>query len=64
MIENGCFITSYKIGNDEKVYSVKWDNEEGLLIPQIHKEGYCTSAYYLKINKDIIKQMIKDCKEE
>ena len=64
MIENGCFITSYKISDDDEFYSVKWDNKEGLLIPQIYKEGYYTRAYYIKINKDIIKQMIKDCKEE
>jgi hypothetical protein len=64
MIENGCLITAYKIGDDKEIYPVKWDAEEGLLIPQIYKEGYYTAAYYLKINKDIIKQMIKDCKEE
>ena len=61
MVENGCLVTSYKIGDNEEIYPVKWDTEEGLLIPQLDKEGYCTRVYYLKIDKDVIKQMIKDC---
>ena len=66
MIEDGTIITHYK-NNDEKIYGVKW-TDGGLLVPLIVADDYGAYRHntilYLKIKKDIIKQMIDDCLEE
>jgi hypothetical protein len=65
MIENGVIITRYKKGDE--IYGVKW-TDEGLLVPVTFTENFGIHSYnvfcYLKIEKDIIKQIIDDCLEE
>ena len=65
MIEDGVVVTHFKI-NDE-TYGVKW-TDEGLLLPLMLSDDYGAHRYnficYLKIEKDIIKQIIDDCLEE
>lgn len=65
MIEDGVVVTHFKI-NDE-VYGVKW-TDEGLLLPLMLSDDYGAHRYnficYLKIKKDIIKQIIDDCLDE
>ena len=65
MVENGTIITAYK--NGDEIYGVKW-TDEGLLVPVTFTDSFGTYSYnvfcYLKIEKDIIKQIIDDCLEE
>lgn len=65
MVENGVIITCYK--NYDEIYDVKW-TDEGLLVPITFTDNIGMYSYnvfcYLKIEKDIIKQIIDDCLEE
>lgn len=65
MIEDGTIITHYK--NNDEIYGVKW-TDEGLLVPLMITDDYGAYRHntilYLKIKKDIIKQIIDDCLEE
>ena len=65
MIENGVVVTHFKI--DDEIYGVKW-TDEGLLVPLVFTDNYgayrYNAIYYLKIEKDIIKQIVDDCLEE